>query len=291
MIKTKFIVITAARNEGNFLSQTIDSLLSQTWLPQAWVIVDDGSRDETASIALEAARENPWIQIVRRPDRGYRDVGRGQVEALNEGLRHLKTTGYDFLFNLDADIWLGPRYFEGILRKFADNPRLGIGVGQLYEVRRGKLVKMRALPLGAAGAVQGWRRQCFEVTGGLVPGPGWDGLAVFQARRRGWDTQTFADEELKVIQLRPGGASIQNRYRGWARHGYALYFAGSHPVWVLASALYHGLAPPYVLAGACLLLGYLEAILKGAPRYQNVEFHRYLREWQLRKLAELLRLA
>jgi glycosyltransferase involved in cell wall biosynthesis len=51
----KFIVITPAKNEAQYLQKTIDSLISQTVLPSEWVIVDDGSFDETADIANAAA--------------------------------------------------------------------------------------------------------------------------------------------------------------------------------------------------------------------------------------------
>jgi glycosyltransferase involved in cell wall biosynthesis len=53
----------------------IDSLLSQTILPCEWVIVDDGSVDETYRIGQDAARGHPWIKVIRKEDRGFRDLG------------------------------------------------------------------------------------------------------------------------------------------------------------------------------------------------------------------------
>ncbi len=286
----KFIIITAARNEAAYLGKTIKSVISQTLLPQEWVIVDDGSTDETPRIAQAAAQVHPWIKVVERGDRGYRDVGGGQAEAIREGLKHVSVDDYEFLFNLDADIILGPDYYKVILQKFSENPRLGIAVGQLYELIDARLVKMRTLPFGNIGAVQGWRRRCFEDIGGLVAAPGWDGIASFKAMMLGWQAVTFADDELRIIHLRPEGSSVLNISRGWLRHGQALHFVGAHPLWVLASAGYHMLDRPRVIGGLCLLIGYFEAWFKNAARCEDLEFQRYLRQWQMDKLARILRL-
>jgi len=106
----------------------------------------------------------------------------------------------------------------------------------------------------------------------------------------GWQAKTFDDPELKVLHLRPEGSSVKNRYRGWARRGQAMHFVGAHPVWVLASALYHMADRPFILGGMCMVIGYLNAFLSKAARYDNPAFRRYLRRWQLERLACLLRL-
>jgi len=290
MAKAKFIVITPARNEAEYIGKTIESLVSQSVLPAEWVIVDDGSSDETAAIAATAARSYPWIKVLRLKDRGYRDFGCGDVEAFCYGITQISANDYQFIFKIDADIVLGRNYFNLILDKFAQDPQLGIAAGEVDEVIGGKPLRLRALPLAKAGAVKGWRRECFEARRDPVQTLGWDGIDSFKAMMVGWKAITFQDEALSVIHLRPMGASDPNIYRRWARHGQALYFMGAHPLWVLASALYHLLDPPYVTGAMCLLGEYLKAALKGAEQYNDAEFKRFLRHWQLRKLAQVLRL-
>jgi glycosyltransferase involved in cell wall biosynthesis len=287
----KFVVITPAKNEAQYLQKTIDSLISQTVLPPDWVIVDDGSMDETADIAEAAALKHPWIRVIKRKDTGPRDCGYGDTAAFSAGLSRVRMTDYDFIFRIDADIVLGPRYFQGILDKFAANARLGIATGEVDEFIKGKLVRMRTLPLGFNGMIKGWRRTCFEQIGGIPQGPGWDGLDCYKAMMLGWQTITFEDEDLRVIHLRPEGSSVINRYHGWARHGRGLHFAGAHPLWLLATAFYHLASRPYVLGSLCLLIGFLEAWLTKARRYEDKELREYVRAWQLKKLAGLLRLA
>ncbi len=290
MDKPRFVVITPAQNEENYLAKMIQSVVSQTILPDEWVIVDDGSVDETFKIAEQAAQAHPWIKVVKRGPAFSRRLGANVVEGIYFGLRQLSRSDYSFLFKIDADVVLGPDYFQTILAKFAENPELGIATGEIYDLVGSKEVKTRWLPLGVAGPIKGWRRQCFEEIGGLVRGLAWDGIDSFEAMRLGWQATTFDDPELKVLHLRPEGSSVRNRYFGWARRGKAMHFVGAHPLWVLASALYHMADRPFILGGVCMLIGYLDAFLSKSARYDNPAFSRYLRRWQLKRLAGSLRL-
>jgi biofilm PGA synthesis N-glycosyltransferase PgaC len=286
----RFIVVTPARNEAVYIKTAIESIVSQTVLPCQWVIVDDGSLDNTADIAEDAARIYSWIRVVTQGDRGYRDIGYGDVEAFNKGLSNIETKDYEYLFRIDADIKLTPRYFNIILDKFTENDKLGIAVGEVDELINGNLVRLRSLPYGFNGMVKGWRRTCFEEIGGLPAGPGWDGIDCLKAMMCGWETKTFPDEELISIHLRPEGSSIKSQYHGWARHGRALHFLGAHPLWVIASACYHMADRPFGLVGLCMILGYLDALANRAEQYDAPGFKRYVQDWQMKELARILRL-
>jgi poly-beta-1,6-N-acetyl-D-glucosamine synthase len=286
----KFIVVTPARNEAVYIEIAINSIVSQTAFPVEWVIVDDGSIDNTANIAEEAARCYPWIKVVKQRDRGYRDVGYGDVETFNQGLSNIETQDYDYLFRIDADMKLPPNYFNIILEKFAQDDNLGIAVGEVDELRKGRLVRLRSLPYGFNGMVKGWRRTCFEEIGGLPAGPGWDGIDCFRAMMCGWETKTFPDQELRSIHLRPEGSSIKSQYHGWARHGRALHFLGAHPVWVIGSAVYHLMDRPYLLGGFCQILGYFAALANRGKQYDAPGFKQYVQDWQMKELARILRL-
>jgi glycosyltransferase involved in cell wall biosynthesis len=290
MADEKFVVITPARNEAKYLGRTIESLVSQSLLPSEWVIVDDGSVDNTYRLAEDAARGHPWIKVIRRPDRGYRDFSGNFVEGIYEGLNHVSEKDYQYIFKIDADILLGPDYFKNILAKFAENPKLGIGGGMIYEYIYNKKFRIGGLPEIIPGAIKCWRRKCFQEIGGLVRESGWDVLDCFKAMGLGWQVQTYADDELKVLHLRPEKSSIKNRYHGWARDGKIHHFIGAHPLWVLASASYHVVDRPFALGSFCMIIGYLRAFLEGCPQYEDQGFRRYLRAYQKKRLTEILRL-
>jgi glycosyltransferase involved in cell wall biosynthesis len=55
----KYILITSARNEQAFITETIQSVTAQTQPPERWVVIDDGSSDQTAEIVAASARKFP----------------------------------------------------------------------------------------------------------------------------------------------------------------------------------------------------------------------------------------
>ena len=72
--------ITPARNEAEYIEQTIQSVVAQTVLPLRWVIVSDGSTDGTDAIVEKYLAGRPWIELVRLPprrDASLRRQGRG----------------------------------------------------------------------------------------------------------------------------------------------------------------------------------------------------------------------
>ena len=90
MGKEKYVVITPARNEEKYITCTLESMIGQSILPLQWVIVNDGSSDNTGAILDKAAKSFPWITIVHRSDRGKRIAGKGVIEAFYDGYKELK---------------------------------------------------------------------------------------------------------------------------------------------------------------------------------------------------------
>ena len=84
--------------------RTLDSVTRQTLTPALWVIVDDGSTDETPAIVEEYAARFPYIRLVRRSDRGEEIVLAQHVAAfdLGEDDRVVFTNGFG-VFVLDGD--------------------------------------------------------------------------------------------------------------------------------------------------------------------------------------------
>jgi len=80
--------------------------------PTLWVVVDDGSTDETPAILADYARRLPYLRVVRRKDRGGRQVGPGVIEAFYAGLETVHLEDFDYLCKLDMDLDLPVRYFE-----------------------------------------------------------------------------------------------------------------------------------------------------------------------------------
>src|SRR6185503_4375043 len=84
-VSRKYVLITPCRDEAKYARRTLDSVIAQSVPPTLWVIVDDGSRDETPEIIAEYASKYPFIKIIHREDRGFRKLGGGVIDAFYEG--------------------------------------------------------------------------------------------------------------------------------------------------------------------------------------------------------------
>src|SRR5690242_4837676 len=105
----KYVLITPARNEANFIAKTLDSMVAQRALPERWVVVDDGSDDETAELVARYAARCSWIRLVRRPQQKSRSFA-GKVHAFYAGLEQMQDLAFDVSGNLDADLSFEPDY-------------------------------------------------------------------------------------------------------------------------------------------------------------------------------------
>src|SRR5215813_13848389 len=168
----RYVVITNGCDEEKFIEATIWSVLAQTIRPSEWVIVNDGSKDNTGEIIDEYALRYPWIGSVHRKDRGFRKFGGGIIEAFYEGFHSLRCRDWEFMCKLDGDLSFASDYFESIFRKFQENPWLGIGGGVLYHWENEKKVLERHPFFHVRGGIKTYRRKCWDAIGGLWVGPG-----------------------------------------------------------------------------------------------------------------------
>lgn len=283
----RLLVISPVRNEAAYLQHTIDSMVAQTCRPLVWIIVDDGSTDDTAAIADRAAAGNDWIQVVKRADRGARKVGGGVVDAFYDGLAEIDLGEFDFLCKLDGDLKFRPTYFERLFERFRDDPSLGTASGKSWIHMGNRMVAERTSDEFSQGQSKLYRVSCFQDIGGFVREVMWDGIDCHRCRMKGWKACSFGDEELRFIHLRPMGSSVKNIFTGRLRWGRGQFFMGTHWLYILAIAGYRMLERPWCVGGMLILIGYLSAALRRLPRYEDLEFRRHLRTWQLRRLRGL----
>src|SRR5258708_11731510 len=131
----KYVVVTPARNEAQFIELTLKSVTSQTVLPLKWVIASDGSTDGTDDIVNKYAAQHPWIELVRMPERAERNFA-GKVHAFNAGYAKVRDAGHDVVVSLDGDLSFEEDYFAFLLAKLAADDGLGL-VGTPFRERSG----------------------------------------------------------------------------------------------------------------------------------------------------------
>jgi glycosyltransferase involved in cell wall biosynthesis len=284
-----YVLITPARNEEAFIEKTIGSVISQTILPEKWVIVSDGSTDRTDEIVKGYAFERPWMKLIRRTEATDRNFA-SKVFCFNAGYEQVKDTRYDIIGNLDADLSFEKDYMEYLLDKFARDPELGVA-GTPFVQEAGTHYDYSFTNIEhVSGGCQIFRRECFESIGGYAPikGGGIDWVAVTMARKKGWKTRTFTD--MTAYHHREMGTGTGSVLSAKFRLGREDYYLGSHPLWAFLRAFYQMKYKPYVLGGLVILLGYAVSAAKGIERPVPEELVAFYRKEQLTRLRRMIAL-
>jgi hypothetical protein len=279
-----YVLISPCRDEADYMRETLDSVVAQSLRPAKWVIVDDGSTDDTPRILAEYARRHDWIEIVTRSDRGRRSVGPGVVDAFYAGYERINPDHYEYLCKLDLDLRLPPRYFEILIARMAANPRIATCSGKAYVEEHGRLVSERHGDDTSLGMTKFFRVSCFKAIGGFVREVMWDGIDCHRCRMKGWIACSWDEPELRFVHLRPMGSSQQSIYVGRMRHGAGQYFMGTGFLYMAASAASRLNQKPYVLGALATLWGWLRSALQRKPRLEDPEFRSALRAYHRRVL-------
>jgi len=282
MNSRRYCLITPCRDEEKFALATLQSVTAQSIAPALWVIVDDGSSDGTGGILDQHAARFPYIRVLHRGDRGFRQLGAGVIDAFYHGYDTINPNDFDFLCKLDLDVQLPPRYFESLMQRMEQNPRIGTASGKPYflDPPTGRRISEKCGDENSVGMAKFYRTACFLQIGGFVRELMWDGIDGHRCRMLGWIAVSWNDPELNFQHLRPMGASHKNWWTGRVRHGTGQYFMGTGPLYMLASAIYRLGHPPLVIGSIANLWGYCKSAARRQPRYGDRSFRRFLRRYQ-----------
>ncbi len=288
-----YALVTPARNEAAFIEATIHSVIAQTARPLRWIIVSDGSTDDTDAIVQRFAAEHPWIELLRMPERRERHFA-AKAHAFNAGFARLQGVPYDIVGNLDADITFEPEYFQFLLDRFVSDPRLGVAGTPFVEGEQinHHTYAHRYVQLDhVSGAVQLFRRACFDSVGGYVPikGGAVDWIAVTTARMNGWKTRTFTEKV--CFHRRKLGTGNDHSWMVRFRYGQKAYYVGGHPLWITLRGLFQMREKPWIIGGLLFECGYWWSWLTCMPRPVSPELIAFHRGEQTERLRRLLHLA
>lgn len=286
----RYILISPVYNEAAHLPVLISSIAKQTVRPVVWLLVNDGSRDQTEEIIRHYMKEHKFIELLNLDRKHVESYYSRKTQAFIKGYEEVRSkVEHDFVASLDADIIAPPSYYQSILQEFEKNPRLGIAGGIYYYETVGRrdniLIDQSCVP----GSVQMFRRECYEEIGGYIAlkRGGDDTLASIMARMKGWETRSFP--EYAVMQRRKvgtvGGKSILS-----ARFGQGLteYEVATHPIFMIAKSFRRCfLEKPYVIGSCMRLIGFACGYLMREPRRMPAEAVRFVRREQIGRLLRI----
>ena len=110
----KVSIIVPCYNQGNFLSETLNSVLNQTYSNWECIIVNDGSTDNTEIIAESFMQKDKRFFYIYQKNAGL-------SSARNTGI---KESNGNFILPLDSDDKIAPQYIEQAIYAFKANYNL-----------------------------------------------------------------------------------------------------------------------------------------------------------------------
>jgi biofilm PGA synthesis N-glycosyltransferase PgaC len=288
------LIVTPVRNEAEHIERVASGLAAQSRRPDLWLVVDDGSDDETPRILERLSAEFDFLRVVRTPP-GFTRAAADRLavaaapRAFNYGLQTLdpaELSLFTHLGKLDGDVELSPDYFATVLAEFDRNPGLGVAGGVVLERHDGEWRETASAPEHVRGALKLYSRECFEAIGGVWERLGWDGVDEVTARMRGFETRSFA--AARALHHRHTG-SADGRLRGHVRWGEAHWILHHGLLWTLLRAGKVAPIEPRGASAAAYLYGYGRAAVRRVPRVEIEGYREFVRAEQNRRMRLRLR--
>lgn len=271
-------------NEEAFISKTLDSIVSQTFLPKKVVVVNDNSTDGTQNIIDGYTEKYSWISCVYNSSENKHLPGSKVIRAFKKGFETLDDN-FDIIIKLDADLILPNDYFEKIVQTFQSNPRIGMVGGFAYINKNGEWILENLTDKDhIRGAFKAYRKACFEEIGGLQPAMGWDTVDELLCRYYNWQIVTLP--ELKVKHLKPTGAiyDVSARYK----QGEAFYTLGYGIAITTIAALKLATRKGKPLLFIDYIKGFYKAKNENKPLLVTNEQAKFIRNYRWKKIKAKL---
>ncbi|ADY01274.1 glycosyl transferase, family 2 [Vulcanisaeta moutnovskia 768-28] len=226
----RVVVVMPAFNEEKFIGKSLGSIISQSVRPYLVIVCDNGSTDNTPSIARKVLSKSgidySIVNVRRHPEFGKFNINVVYHRCALESLREVS----DFVATIEADTILKHDYFEKVIRALNNDEGLGIASGRIiafsgYEI----VVDSFPLPgsyVGLPGSARVYRYGCWRELNtkfGMLRLPAWDTDHVALAVALGWRVAKIHDAIAYTRPDRP----FRGFYRGVvdAMHGLPYWWA------------------------------------------------------------------
>jgi glycosyltransferase involved in cell wall biosynthesis len=280
---SKYVLITPVKNEESFIPRSLETIVKQEIKPAQWIIVDDNSTDNTAEIIKEYCLRYKFIKYVKNDNSGRRNFA-SKVYAINIGINSLDIDNYDYIGVLDADITLEPNYYSDLLNELNMDSKIGIAGGKIIDYVGGKKYPDPSSPYSIKGAIQFFRKKCFDELGGFLPLKygGEDAIACYMARVKGWQLKHY--ENLNVYHHRFNGTASESALQILFRFGRGEYHMGYLPIFSLVKSFKIIFQKPYIIGTLAKLSGFFSAKFKREEIIVPVDVVKFLRREQKNRI-------
>ena len=246
-------VLIPAYNEEAVISISVEAALAADYPDLEVLVLDDGSADETAAVAAEAAGDDPRCRVIRDP------VNRGKADRLNQGFRLAQN---DLVVVTDADTQMHPAAVKELVARMLTSPQIAAVAGAPHVTNRVRflstmqifeaasiigLIRRTQATTGRVGTVAGvlglFRRERVLAVGGYDPKMATEDIELtWRLLAAGWLT-AYEPRALVGMQVPTSLGALWAQRKRWARgQGEVLrtHLGGvlrwrNHQMWLMAA--------------------------------------------------------
>lgn len=112
-------IVTASYNYENYIKETIESVLCQTYKNWELIIVDDGSKDNSLNVISEYCKKDERIKLYTHEN----NSNKGLAQTIQYGIKLSKGKYVAFL---ESDDTITPDYLEKKAKVISENPNIAL---------------------------------------------------------------------------------------------------------------------------------------------------------------------
>jgi cellulose synthase/poly-beta-1,6-N-acetylglucosamine synthase-like glycosyltransferase len=199
-------IMIPAHNEAVVIGRTVESMLQLEYPKDKLIVlvINDGSKDETASIVQKLADEDSRVVLFNVPPG---EGGKGKSRALNLGLKHVNS---EIIAVYDADNTPDPKALRYLVAQLITHKQLGGVIGKFRTINKDATLLTRFInieTLSFQSILQAGRWQMHNIA--TLPGTNFVVWTHLMRSLDGWDEQALTEDSELSIRIYEKGYKIK----------------------------------------------------------------------------------
>jgi cellulose synthase/poly-beta-1,6-N-acetylglucosamine synthase-like glycosyltransferase len=199
-------IMIPAHNEAKVIGQTVEAMLNLEYPKDKLTImvINDGSKDETASIVQQFSSQHPQVVLFTIPPG---EGGKGKSRALNIGLKQVQS---DVIAIYDADNTPDAKALHYLVAQLVSHKELGAVIGKFRTVNKNATLLTRFInieTLSFQSILQAGRWQMHNIA--TLPGTNFVIWTNLVHSLDGWDEEALTEDSELSIRIYEKGYKIK----------------------------------------------------------------------------------
>jgi cellulose synthase/poly-beta-1,6-N-acetylglucosamine synthase-like glycosyltransferase len=199
-------IMIPAHNEAKVIGRTVEAMLKLEYPKDKLTImvINDGSKDETADIVQQFASAHPQVVLFTIPPG---EGGKGKSRALNIGLKHVRS---EIIAIYDADNTPDPKALHYLVAQLVGHKELGAVIGKFRTVNKNATLLTRFInieTLSFQSILQAGRWQMHNIS--TLPGTNFVIWTELVRSLDGWDEEALTEDSELSIRIYEKGYKIK----------------------------------------------------------------------------------